>query len=71
MFNKCSVTEIGKFDTGDSEKENSSSMRHSTMGFISAWLVSLYSSAGSCEFAVPMLGIGKVQASSFSKSCVI
>jgi len=40
------------------------------MGFTSAWLVSLYSSAGSGVFAVPMLDMGKVRASSFSKSCV-
>lgn len=71
MFNKCSVFEIGKFDTGDEEKESSNSMRHSTMGFISAWLVSLYSSAGSCAFAVSMLDAGKVQANSFSKSCAV
>lgn len=71
MFNKCSVMEIGKFDTGDREKENSTSMRHLTVGFISAWLVSVHSSTGSCAFAVPMLDVGRVQASSFSKSCVI
>lgn len=63
--------EIGKFDTRHGEKENSNSMRHLTMGFLSARLVSLYSGAGSCVFAVPMLDVGKVQASSFSKSCVI
>lgn len=70
MFNKCSVMEIGKFGAKDGEKENSSSMRHSTMGFVSAWLVSPYSSAGSCAFAVPMLDVGKVQGFLFQK-CVV
>lgn len=60
VFNKCSVTEIGKFDTGDGEKENSNSTRHSTVSFVSAWLVSLYSSADSCAFAVHLLEVGKV-----------
>lgn len=69
MFNKCGVTEIDKFDAKDGEKENSSSMRHSTMGFISAWLISLYSSAGSCAFVVPMVHIGKVQGFLFQKLC--
>lgn len=50
--NQCSVMEIGKFDRGYGKKENSSSVRHSTMGFVSAWLVNLYSSAGSRAFAV-------------------
>lgn len=46
--NKCSVIEISKFGRGYGEKENSNSMGHSTMGFVSAWLVNLYSSAVCC-----------------------
>lgn len=65
--------EIGKFDTGGGE-ENSSSMRHPTIGFISAWLY-LYSALFYTQvqgaFAVFVLGVGKVRASSFSKSYVL
>lgn len=46
--NKWSVIEISKFGRGYGEKENSNIMRHSTMGFVSAWLVNLYSSAVCC-----------------------
>lgn len=55
VFNKRGFVETGKFDTGNREEENSSRMRRSTMGFISAWLVSLYSSAGSVHLPCPCL----------------
>lgn len=67
-FNKCSFVEMGKFDTGNREKENSSRMRHSTMGFISAWLVSLHSSVGSVHLLRPCLTWARCKPGPFPKA---
>lgn len=60
-INKCRVMEIGKFDKriwGKGEFQQYEALNHV---FLSAWLVNLYSSAGSRTFAVPRLDVGMVQ----------